>query len=116
MSLGGAPRGRGTSLERGGRVNRSRGGYQGYGRPPYEGGGGWGNGEQSDWSPRKEYGTRPSSVDNWRRARHAEEDDGWRMPNMGRGAPDKWGKKPGCRFYVLSIKKNIQDAFKGCFL
>lgn len=105
LTLGGPPRGRGGSMERGGRPSRGRGGYQSYGRPSqYESG--WGNGEPSEWSPRKDYPSRPVSMDNWRRARNNEEDDGWRMSTSGRGMNDKWGKKNntlqlGCWFEKL---------------
>lgn len=85
-------RGRGGSLERGGRVSRGRGTYQTYGRTAYEGGGGWGNGEQTEWSPRKDFVNRSSSVDNWRRNRGPEEEDGWRSNNPPRVGVDKWGK------------------------
>ncbi|XP_066257263.1 GIGYF family protein Gyf [Euwallacea similis] len=95
LSLSGAPRGRGTSLDRGGRGSRGRGGYQTYGRPNYEGA--WGNGETSDWSPRKEYSSRPSSMDNWRRGRDSEEGDGWRMSSLGRGMHEKWGRQSSWR-------------------
>lgn len=86
-------RGRGGSLERGGRVSRGRGTYQSYGRgTAYESGGGWGNGEQSDWSPRKEYSARSNSVDNWRRNRNIDEEDGWRSSNsVSKGPSEKWG-------------------------
>ncbi|XP_019770094.2 GRB10-interacting GYF protein 2 isoform X2 [Dendroctonus ponderosae] len=95
-TLGGPPRGRGGSMERGGRPGRGRGGYQSYGnRSQYESG--WGNGEPSDWSPRKDYPSRPVSMDNWRRARNHEEDDGWRMSTSGRGMNDKWGRQSSWR-------------------
>ncbi|KAI4463060.1 grb10 interacting gyf protein [Holotrichia oblita] len=89
--------GRGASLERGGRISRGRGSYQSYGRnvSSYESGGGWGNGEQSDWSPRKDYAYRSSSVDNWRRNRSEEEED-WRSNNQNRG-PEKWGRSTSWR-------------------
>nr|XP_023030042.1 GIGYF family protein CG11148 [Leptinotarsa decemlineata] len=90
-------RGRGGSLERGGRIGRGRGGYQ-YGRPAgYEVG--WGNGEQQEWSPRKEYGNqRNMSLDNWRRSRNSEEDDGWRNISQGRGGVhEKWGRSSSWR-------------------
>ncbi|KAF7270533.1 GIGYF family protein Gyf isoform X2 [Rhynchophorus ferrugineus] len=91
-NLGGPPRGRGGSLERGGRGGRGRTTYQPFTRTSnYEG---WGNGEQSDWSPRKEYNTRP--MDNWRRSRNNEEDEGWRM-SSGRGALEKWGRSTSWR-------------------
>ncbi|KAG5888028.1 hypothetical protein JTB14_027823 [Gonioctena quinquepunctata] len=92
----GPPRGRGGSLERGGRISRGRG-YQ-YGRPAgYEGG--WGNGEQPEWSPRKEYGNqRPMSMDNWRRSRNIEEDDGWRNVPQGRNSiHEKWVRSSSWR-------------------
>lgn len=90
-------------MERGGRIPRGRAPYQSYGRVPYEGGpgGGWGNAEPTEWSPRKDYGPRASSMDNWRRNRTLEEDEGWRSnANHVRGvAPtEKWGKH--CLFYV----------------
>ncbi|XP_018329970.1 GIGYF family protein CG11148 isoform X2 [Agrilus planipennis] len=85
-------RGRGNSLERG-RISRGRGGYQSYTRPGYEGSGGWGNGEHSEWSPRKEY-SRTSSVDNWRRNRGADEEDGWRSRS---GNLEKWGRSASWR-------------------
>ncbi|CAG9766953.1 unnamed protein product [Ceutorhynchus assimilis] len=96
INLGGPPRGRGA-LERGGRINRgARGGYQSYGRPTnYEGG--WGNGEPSDWSPRKEYSPRTTTMDNWRRSRNNDEDDGWRMSSAGRGMHEKWGRQTSWR-------------------
>ncbi|KAJ8911842.1 hypothetical protein NQ315_003320, partial [Exocentrus adspersus] len=95
-TLTGPPRGRGVSLERGGRVSRGRGGYQ-YGRASgYETN--WGNGEQSDWSPRKEYNQRTMSVDNWRRARNSDDDDGWRNISQGRsGMYEKWGRSTSWR-------------------
>ncbi|XP_050307829.1 GIGYF family protein Gyf-like isoform X2 [Anthonomus grandis grandis] len=99
LSLGGPPRGRGGSLERGGRINRGRGGsYQAYGRPNnFEGS--WGNGESggSDWSPRKEYAPRPTSMDNWRRSRNSEEEDVWRMSSSGRGMQEKWSRQTSWR-------------------
>lgn len=76
-------------------MSRGRGTYQSYGRGTgYEGGGGWGNnGEQPDWSPRKEYAIRSNSVDNWRRNRNNDEDDGWRSSNsINKGPSEKWGK------------------------
>ncbi|KAL1506342.1 hypothetical protein ABEB36_005725 [Hypothenemus hampei] len=96
LTLGGPPRGRGGSLERGARINRGRGGYPSYGWPNYDGN--WGNGEPSDWSPRKEYTTRTASMDNWRRARNNEENDGWRMSTAStRGMHDKWGRQSSWR-------------------
>ncbi|XP_030747208.1 GIGYF family protein CG11148 isoform X2 [Sitophilus oryzae] len=93
-NLGGVPRGRGGSLERGARGGRGRGTYQSYTRPAnYDG---WGNGEPSDWSPRKEYSARATSMDNWRRARNNEEDERWR-PTGGRGGHDKWGRSTSWR-------------------
>ncbi|KAJ8939755.1 hypothetical protein NQ318_004168, partial [Aromia moschata] len=92
-TLSGPPRGRGGSLERGGRISRGRGGYQ-YGRGSgYESG--WGNGEQPDWSPRKEYGQRTMSMDNWRRTRNNEDDDGWR--NVRGSMHEKWGRSTSWR-------------------
>ncbi|GJQ65513.1 hypothetical protein Trydic_g7614 [Trypoxylus dichotomus] len=68
--------GRGTSLERGGRISRGRGSYQSYGRNvgSYESSGGW---------------------DNWRRNR-PEEDEDWRSSNQNRG-PEKWGRSTSWR-------------------
>ncbi|XP_060532401.1 GRB10-interacting GYF protein 2 isoform X2 [Cylas formicarius] len=95
-TLSGPPRGRGGSLERGGRVSRGRGSYPSYGRPStYEGG--WGNGDSSDWSPRKEYNSRPASLDNWRRVRGNEEDDGWRNLPPNRNPHEKWGRSTSWR-------------------
>ncbi|KAF5296951.1 hypothetical protein FQR65_LT10103 [Abscondita terminalis] len=95
---GGVMRGRGGSLERGGRISRGRGLYQQYGRGGYDGSVGWGGTEQSEWSPRKDYNTRASSVDNWRRNRGADEDDGWRSNNNHvRGPPEKWGRSTSWR-------------------
>lgn len=75
-------------------MSRGRGTYQPYGRGAgYESGGGWGNGEQSDWSPRKEYTARSNSVDNWRRSRANDEDEGWRS-NSIKGPLEKWGIGP----------------------
>ncbi|CAH1173798.1 unnamed protein product [Phaedon cochleariae] len=93
-TLTGPPRGRGGSLERGGRAPRGRGTYQ-YGRPSgYDGG--WGNGDQPEWSPRKEYGNqRTMSLDNWRRAKANEEDDGWR--NMEKYKGQQWGRSSSWR-------------------
>ncbi|KAK9875652.1 hypothetical protein WA026_009449 [Henosepilachna vigintioctopunctata] len=90
ISINGPPRGRGGPMERGGRVSRGgRGGYQNYGRPTsYEGN--WGNGgEQTEWSPRKEYNSR-SSNDNWRRNRLNEEDEGWRNLSHNKPVHEKW--------------------------
>lgn len=83
---GGPPRGRGGSLERGGRISRGRG-YQYNRATTYDG-------DQSDWSPRKEYNQRPVSVENWRRSRVGDqEEDGWRGVGLGRSTShDKWGK------------------------
>ncbi|KAJ8976707.1 hypothetical protein NQ317_005925 [Molorchus minor] len=92
-SLSGPPRGRGGSLERGGRISRGRG-YQYSRASGYESG--WGNGEQPDWSPRKEYNQRTMSMDNWRRSR-IEEDDGWRNISQGRGMHEKWGRSTSWR-------------------
>lgn len=90
---GGVIRGRGSSLERGGRISRGRGSYQPYGRGGYDGTGGWGGTEPTDWSPRKDYNPRASSVDNWRRNRSTEEEEGWRAAgNHTRGPLEKWGK------------------------
>ncbi|XP_031339420.1 GRB10-interacting GYF protein 2 isoform X2 [Photinus pyralis] len=89
--------GRGGSLERGGRINRGRGSYQQYGRGGYDGSGGWNSTEQTEWSPRKDYNTRASSVDNWRRNRGAEDDDGWRNTNNTRGPLEKWGRSTSWR-------------------
>lgn len=106
----GPPRGRGGSLERG--RGRGRGGtfHPGFNRSTssyddpsrsYDRGQsdrGWSerNGDMSnDWggsSPRKEYGTRASSQDNWRR--HREEDDGWRTTNHSR-TQEKWSSRSG---------------------
>ncbi|KAK4887571.1 hypothetical protein RN001_003842 [Aquatica leii] len=95
---GGVMRGRGGSLERGGRISRGRGPYQPYGRGGYDGSGGWGTTEQTEWSPRKDYSTRASSVDNWRRNRGADEDDGWRnSSNHTRGPSEKWGRSTSWR-------------------
>ncbi|KAK5644037.1 hypothetical protein RI129_007882 [Pyrocoelia pectoralis] len=87
--------GRGGSLERGGRISRGRGPYQQYGRGGYDGSGGWNSTEQTEWSPRKDYNTRASSVDNWRRNRGSEDDDGWRNNNT-RGS-EKWGRSTSWR-------------------
>ncbi|CAG9864477.1 unnamed protein product [Phyllotreta striolata] len=92
--LAGPSRGRGGSLERGGRISRGRG-YQ-YGRPAgYEAG--WGNGEQPDWSPRKDYANQRTASDNWRRVRS--EEDEWRNAGApGRSAAhDKWTRSMSWR-------------------
>ncbi|XP_022912828.1 GIGYF family protein Gyf isoform X3 [Onthophagus taurus] len=93
---------RGSSLERGGtRPNRGRGSYQ-YGRNvnSYDatgGVGGWGNGEQQEWSPRKDFGGyRSASVDNWRRNRPADEEEGWRS-TTNRGSAEKWVRSTSWR-------------------
>ncbi|KAL3266026.1 hypothetical protein HHI36_010214 [Cryptolaemus montrouzieri] len=97
-SLTGPPRGRGGPLERGGRVSRGgRGGYQNYGRPANTYDGGWGNGgDQTEWSPRKDYNSRGGN-DNWRRSRLGEDDDGWRNMNNTRPLHDKWGRSMSWR-------------------
>ncbi|XP_056635586.1 GRB10-interacting GYF protein 2 isoform X1 [Diorhabda sublineata] len=91
-------RGRGGSLERGGRISRGRG-YQ-YGRLTGGYDSGWGNGEQTEWSPRKEYINQRTTSDNWRRARN-DEDDGWRSTNTsgpGRSSGhEKWGRSTSWR-------------------
>lgn len=94
----GAIRGRGGSLERGGRVNRGRGAYQSYGRGyDNNGGGGWNVGaEPTEWSPRKDF-TRGSSVDNWRKSRAGEDDDGWRSNAHNRPPLEKWGRSTSWR-------------------
>ncbi|KAJ3658723.1 hypothetical protein Zmor_010447 [Zophobas morio] len=97
-SIGGAPRGRGGSLERGGRISRGRGGYQAYGRAASAYDSGWGNGEQPDWSPRKEFSSRSSVTDNWRRVRNSsEEDEGWRNISSSRSLHEKWGRSASWR-------------------
>lgn len=103
----GVSRGRGGSLERGGRGNRGRGSYQPYGRSGgFETGGGWGNNEQSDWSPRKDYNTRSSSVDNWRRSR-GDEEEGWRS-NSTR-ISEKWGRQTSWRDGDSNDDRGAQD-------
>lgn len=91
----GPSRGRGGSLERGGRISRGRG-YQYTRSTTYDG-------DQSDWSPRKEYSQRPVSMENWRRARIGDqEDDGWRGVGLGRSSShEKWGK---CFEYLPSFQ------------
>lgn len=91
----GISRGRG-SLDRGGRASRGRGGYASYNRIGYESG--WGNGEQPEWSPRKDYNSRTISIDNWRRNRTNEEEDGWRSGSQSnmRGH-EKWGRSTSWR-------------------
>ncbi|XP_028155710.2 GRB10-interacting GYF protein 2 isoform X2 [Diabrotica virgifera virgifera] len=96
-AVSGPIRGRGGSLERGGRISRGRG-YQ-YGRPTGGYDSGWGNGEQPEWSPRKEYINQRTTSDNWRRAR-IDEDDGWRsgVGGPGRsGGHEKWGRSTSWR-------------------
>ncbi|EFA01526.1 hypothetical protein TcasGA2_TC007086 [Tribolium castaneum] len=106
-SISGAPRGRGSSLERGGRVSRGRGGYQGYGRAASSYDSGWGNGEQPDWSPRKEFASRSALIDNWRRVRNNnEEDDGWRNISSGRALHEKWGRSASWRGEGDSEERN----------
>lgn len=105
IGIGGAPRGRGGSLERGGRAGRGRGGYQPYGRATSAHDSGWGNGEQPEWSPRKDFTARPAS-DNWRRVRGGtEEDDGWR--NIGRPLHDKWGRSTSWRGEGDGEERNV---------
>ncbi|CAH0559994.1 unnamed protein product [Brassicogethes aeneus] len=105
-NVSGPTRGRGGgSLERGGRIARGRGGYQGYGRPASGYDGQWGGGpagvpEQTDWSPRKDFNpTRGHSMDNWRRIKEREDDDGWRIaPAGGRGhGHEKWQRSTSWR-------------------
>lgn len=98
---GGPPRGRGGSLERGGRTSRGRG-YQYSRSTTYDG-------DQSDWSPRKEYNQRPVSMENWRRARIGDqEDEGWRGVGLGRSTShEKWGKlSTGLVFTLLFLIKH----------
>jgi hypothetical protein len=58
------------------RISKSRGGYQTYGRAASAYDSGRGNSEQPDWSPRKEFATRSTTLmDNWRRVRNNREDD-----------------------------------------
>lgn len=106
--MGGIPRGRGGSLERG-RGTRGRGSYTTYSRPGgFESGGGWGNGEQSDWSPRKEYGShnnRSASVDNWRRSR--DEEEGWRNTNQNRPPNEKWGKISLSFIFIIIFSRSF---------
>lgn len=98
--LSGPGRGRGGSLERG-RISRGRGGYTSYGRPAgYDSG--WGNGEQSEWSPRKEYNPRTMSMDNWRRNRNIEDEDGWRSSSQSRAMHEKWGEFCANIIYFLT--------------
>ncbi|KAF5274864.1 hypothetical protein FQA39_LY07046 [Lamprigera yunnana] len=97
ITAAGVMRGRGSSLERGGRISRGRGPYQPYGRGGYDGSGSWGATEQSEWSPRKDYNSRTASVDNWRRNRGTDDDDGWRNNNHTRGISEKWGRSMSWR-------------------
>lgn len=97
-TISGVSRGRGGSLERGGRISRGRGGYQAYGRATSAYDSGWGNGEQPDWSPRKEFSVRTTLIDNWRRTRNLnEEDDGWRNMTSNRSLHEKWGRSSSWR-------------------
>jgi hypothetical protein len=107
-TISGAPRGRGGSLERGGRISRGRGGYQAYGRAASAYDSGWGNGEQPDWSPRKEFATRSTTLmDNWRRVRNnSEDDDGWRNISSNRSLHEKWARSASWRGEGDSEERN----------
>lgn len=97
-------------MERG-RGGRGRGSYQTYGRSGgFETGGGWGNSEQSDWSPRKDYNSRSSSVDNWRRNR-GDEEEGWRSSNTR--ISEKWGRQTSWRDGDTNDDRGPQDRNRG---